>query len=65
VLRVGALGSCKARHAGISHLLYGDLVRGEERGRLCPDRFVEREGVGEVTIRSTVYAVSVDDAKGS
>jgi hypothetical protein len=64
VLRVGALGSCKARHAGVSQLLYSDLIRSEERSCFFPDGFVERKGVGEESIRSAVCIVLVDNVKG-
>lgn len=65
MLRVGALGSCKARHAGVGQLRYGDVVRGEEGSCFFPDGLVEREGVSEESIRPAICVVLVDDVKGN
>jgi len=52
-LRIRALRSCEPRHAGVGQLLYSDFRRLEKGGRLGPDGFIEREGVGEIAIRAT------------
>lgn len=58
VLRIGALGRCKARHPRIGYLLDGDFLGGEERRCLVPNGLVERKRVGEEAIRPATRGVS-------